>query len=73
MEYVYAATKQKPIIILMHESPETRAADLQEQQVEGKLKFSDFRKVLMREQPNNIFTGAIVSIWPMFYVTQFLH
>jgi hypothetical protein len=55
MEYVYAATKQKPIIILMHESPETRAADLQEQQVEGKLKFSDFRKVLMREQPNNIF------------------
>ncbi len=55
MEYVYAATKQKPIIILMHESPEIRAADLQEQQVEGKLKFSDFRKVLLREQPNNIF------------------
>lgn len=55
MEYVYAATKQKPIIILMHETPETRAAELQEQQVEGKLKFGDFRKVLLREQANNIF------------------
>jgi hypothetical protein len=49
MEYVYAATKQKPILVLMHEAPETRAEDLQEQKVEGKLKFGDFRKVLQRE------------------------
>jgi hypothetical protein len=54
MEYVYAATKQKPMIVLMHEAPEIRAVELQEQQIEGKLKFSDFRKVLLREQANNI-------------------
>ena len=28
MEYVYAATKQKPILVLMHEAPETRAIEL---------------------------------------------
>ena len=55
MEYVYAATKKKPTVILMHESPETRSADLQEQNISGKLKLSDFRKLLIREQPDNIF------------------
>ncbi|PTQ89421.1 DUF4062 domain-containing protein [Agitococcus lubricus] len=55
MEYVYAATKQKPILILMHEAPETRANDLQEQNVEGKLKFGDFRKLLLRERENIVY------------------
>jgi predicted DNA binding CopG/RHH family protein len=55
MEYVYAATKQKPILVLMHESPETRAEDLQEQKVEGKLKFGDFRKVLQREREHIVY------------------
>ncbi len=55
MEYVYAATKQKPMLILMHESPESRAAELQEQGVEGKLKFGDFRKLLQREREQIIY------------------
>ena len=55
MEYVYAATKQKPILVLMHEAPETRAEDLQEQKVEGKLKFGDFRKVLQREREHIVY------------------
>ena len=55
MEYVYAATKQKPILVLMHETPETRPLELQEQNIEGKLKFSDFRKVLQRERDNIIY------------------
>ena len=55
MEYVYAATKQKPILVLMHEAPETRAEELQEQKVEGKLKFGDFRKVLQREREHIVY------------------
>jgi len=55
MEYVYAATKQKPMLILMHESPELRPLELQEQNIEGKLKFSDFRKLLQRERDNIVY------------------
>lgn len=55
MEYVYAATKQKPMLILMHESPESRVAEFQEQSIEGKLKFNDFRKVLQRERDNIVY------------------
>lgn len=50
MEYVYAATKQKPILVLMHEAPENRPEVLQEDKADGKLKFGDFRKVLQRER-----------------------
>jgi len=55
MEYVYAATKQKPMFVLMHESPETRPTEFQEQSIEGKLKFNDFRKVLQRERDNIVY------------------
>ena len=55
MEYVYAATKQKPILVLMHEAPETRPDELQEHKVEGKLKFGDFRKVLQREREHIVY------------------
>lgn len=55
MEYVYAATKQKPMLVLMHESPETRSTEFQEQSIEGKLKFNDFRKVLQRERDNIVY------------------
>lgn len=48
MEYVYAATKQKPILVLMHEAPETRAIELQEKTPEGRLKLRDFRLLLQR-------------------------
>ena len=48
MEYVYAATKQKPILVLLHDSPETRPVELQEQTPEGRLKLRDFRQLLQR-------------------------
>jgi len=48
MEYVYAATKQKPILVMLHESPESRPADLQERTPEGRLKFNDFRQLLLK-------------------------
>lgn len=48
MEYVYASTKQKPILILMHDAPERRPVEFQERTIEGKLKFNDFRNLLTR-------------------------
>jgi hypothetical protein len=48
MEYVYATTKQKPILVLMHEAPEARPVELQEQTPEGRLKLRDFRQLIQR-------------------------
>lgn len=48
MEYVYAATKQKPILVLMHEAPETRAVELQEKTPEGRRQLNDFRQLLQK-------------------------
>jgi hypothetical protein len=48
VEYVYASTKQKPILVRMHDAPETRPADFQERTPEGRLKFNDFRQMLMK-------------------------
>jgi hypothetical protein len=48
VEYVYASTKQKPILVLMHDAPETRPSAFQERTAEGKLKFNDFRNMLMK-------------------------
>lgn len=48
MEYVYASTKQKPILVLLHEAPETRPLAFQERTPEGKLKFNDFRQLLLK-------------------------
>lgn len=48
MEYVYAATKQKPILVLLHDSPETRPPEFQERTAEGRLKFNDFRQLLLK-------------------------
>ena len=50
LEYIYAVTKQKPILVLMHEAPESRPAELQERTTEGNLKFKDFRQQLQRER-----------------------
>ncbi|MEY2862794.1 MAG: hypothetical protein RLY58_501 [Pseudomonadota bacterium] len=50
LEYIYAVTKQKPILVLLHESPEGRAAELQESTQDGRLKFQDFRRQLQRER-----------------------
>lgn len=48
MEYVYAATKQKPILVLMHEAPETRPVEFQEKTPEGRRQFGDFRNLLQK-------------------------
>lgn len=48
MEYVYATTKQKPILVLLHEAPESRPREVQETTAEGKVKFQDFRSTLLK-------------------------
>lgn len=48
MEYVYAATKQKPILVLMHEAPETRPLEFQERTPEGRRQLNDFRQLLQK-------------------------
>lgn len=50
LEYIYAVTKQKPIVVLMHEAPESRAPELQEMSAEARSKFNDFRQQLQRER-----------------------
>jgi len=50
LEYIYAVTKQKPILVLMYEAPEGRAEEFQDKTQEGKLKFLDFRRQLQRER-----------------------
>lgn len=49
LEYIYAVTKQKPIIVFMHEKPEARDVELQEQKSGLKEKFEDFRHQLQKE------------------------
>lgn len=49
LEYIYAVTKQKPVIIFMHESPETRDLALQDNTLELREKFFEFRKQLQQE------------------------
>lgn len=50
LEYIYAITKQKPVLVILHESPETRAPELQELSKEGQRKFEEFRRQLQRER-----------------------
>jgi hypothetical protein len=50
LEYIYAVTKQKPILVLLHESPDNRLAELQEPTQDGRIKFQDFRRQLQRER-----------------------
>ncbi len=50
LEYIYAITKQKPVLVILHESPESRSPDLQEQTKDGQRKFEDFRRQLQRER-----------------------
>jgi len=50
LEYIYAVTKQKPVLVILHESPESRAPQFQEQTKDGQVKFQDFRRQLQRER-----------------------
>lgn len=49
LEYIYAVTKQKPIIVFMHESPDSRDAGLKEDVPILKEKFNEFRHQLQKE------------------------
>lgn len=49
LEYIYAVTKQKPIIVFLHDAPESRGDDLQESRKELKEKFNEFRNQLQKE------------------------
>ena len=49
LEYIYAVTKQKPIIVFMHESPEFREPHLKEESTLLKEKFNEFRHQLQKE------------------------
>jgi hypothetical protein len=49
LEYEYALSQAKPIIVFMHEQPESREIDLQETHPQLKDKFLAFRKKLLHE------------------------
>ncbi len=50
LEYIYAITKQKPVLVILHEAPESRAQEVKEITKEGQRKFEDFRRQLQRER-----------------------
>lgn len=49
LEYIYAVTKQKPIIVFMHEEPSARDGALHDDKPELREKFQEFRKLLQNE------------------------
>ena len=49
LEYIYAVTKQKPIIVFMHDDPASREPSLHDAKAELREKFNDFRKLLQTE------------------------
>ena len=55
LEYIYAVTKQKPIIVFMHEEPAARDPSLHDQKPELREKFSEFRK-LLQQDVDQVFT-----------------
>lgn len=55
LEYIYAVTKQKPIIVFMHEDPDSRDQSLHDEKLELRKKFQEFRKQLQQEV-DQIFT-----------------
>jgi len=48
-EFVYAATKGKPVLALLHDSPEFLSPDKREQTREGEVRFNDFRQLLQNK------------------------
>ncbi|MGI1794001.1 DUF4062 domain-containing protein [Acinetobacter variabilis] len=49
LEYIYAVTKQKPIIVFMHEDPASRDPSLHDTRPELQEKFKEFRQLLQQE------------------------
>lgn len=54
LEYIYAVTKQKPIIAFIHEDPDSRDESLHDTKPELREKFKEFRNLIM-EQVDQIF------------------
>ena len=48
-EYIYAATKRKPVIAFLHDQPELLQGDSREISREGDVRFQDFRKLLQEK------------------------
>ena len=55
LEYIYAVTKQKPIIVFMHDDPASRDPSLQDSKAELQEKFKEFRQLLQQEA-DQVFT-----------------
>jgi hypothetical protein len=49
LEYIYAVTKQKPIIVFMHDDPASRDLSLHDAKPELREKFKEFRQLLQQE------------------------
>lgn len=49
LEYLYAKSKQKPILVIVHEAPETRPTALLDEKIESQQKFHAFRQQLCNE------------------------
>ena len=49
LEYIYAVTKQKPIIVFMHEQPESREEHLREHEADLQQRFQNFREQIIKE------------------------
>ena len=49
LEYIYAVSKQKPIIVFMHDDPASREANLHDDKPELQEKFKEFRKLLQKD------------------------
>lgn len=49
LEYIYAITKQKPMIVFMYEQPESCEISLQENKTELQNRFQEFRQLLQKE------------------------
>lgn len=74
LEYIYAVTKQKPIIVFMHEEPAARENALQDDKPELREKFQEFRKLLQHEV-DQVFTYRSLRDLEMavrFNMTQML-
>ena len=55
LEYIYAVTKQKPIIVFMHDDPDARELCLHDDKAELREKFKEFRK-LPQNEVDQVFT-----------------
>ncbi len=49
LEYIYAVTKRKPIIVFMHEDPDSHDSFLHDEKPELREKFKEFRKLLQQK------------------------